>query len=103
MVASSIVEGDEFVAIEGGPARADAALDVPRAGPAPRLSSFESVAAHDLALVSQVRSLIEAGIYPGNIGVPTATNLDADAISKALRAYGFGVIELESYTGSPRR
>ncbi len=99
--AASVVDGDEFVDIEGGPGRADAALDIPRTGPAPQLSSFEFVAAHDLALVSQVRSLIEAGIDPGDIGVLTATNRDADAMSKALRVAGFGVIELESYTGSP--
>ena len=33
--AATIVEGDEFVDLEGGPGRADAALDVPRTGPSP--------------------------------------------------------------------
>ncbi len=34
--AVAIVEGDEFVDLEGGPGRADAALAVPRTGPSPR-------------------------------------------------------------------
>ncbi len=99
--AAAIVEGDEFVDLEGGPGRADAALDVPRTGPSPELTSFESHAAHDAALVSWVRSLATSGVDPGDIGVLTATNRDADAMFAALREAGFGVIELESYAGAP--
>jgi superfamily I DNA/RNA helicase len=97
--AASVVDGDEFVDLECGPGRADAALDVPRTGPSPSLQSFESLAAHDVALVSHVRTLVVSGVDPGDIGVLTATNRDADAMAKALRAAGFGVIELESYSG----
>ena len=99
--AAAIVEGDEFVDLEGGPGRADAALDVPRTGPSPELASFESLASHDAALVSWVRSLVASGVDPGDIGVLTATNRDALAMITALRAAGFDVIELESYTGAP--
>jgi superfamily I DNA/RNA helicase len=98
--ASSIVEGDEFVDIEGGPGRADAALAVPRTGPSPVLSSFSSHAAHDAALVAHVRSLVASGVDAGDIGVLTATNRDAHALATALRAAGFGVVELTSYSGS---
>lgn len=49
--AAVVVEGDEFVDIEGGPGRADAALDVPGTGPSPVLASFESVAEHDHSLL----------------------------------------------------
>jgi superfamily I DNA/RNA helicase len=97
--AAAIVEGDEFVDLEGGPGRADAALDVPRTGPSPSLQSFESLAAHDAALVSWVRSLVASGVDPGDIGVLTATNRDALAMIAALRAAGFDAIELESYRG----
>ena len=99
--AATIVEGDEFVDLEGGPGRADAALDVPRTGPSPELSSFESLAAHDAALVSHVRTLVTSGVDPGDIGVLTATNRDALAMITALRAAGFDTIELESYAGAP--
>ena len=98
--ASSIVEGDEFVDIEGGPGRADTALAVPRTGSSPVLSSFSSHAAHDAALVAHVRSLVTSGVDPGDIGVLTATNRDAQALATALRAAGFGVVELKSYSGS---
>ncbi|MBU1251658.1 MAG: UvrD-helicase domain-containing protein [Actinobacteria bacterium] len=98
--AASIVEGDEFVDIEGGPGRADAALDVPRTGPSPVLSSFASVAEHDRALVARVRSLVADGVDAGDIGVLTATNRDAQALATALRAAGFGVVELNTYSGS---
>ena len=43
--------------------------------------------------------MVASGVDPGDIGVLTSTNRDADAMAKALRAAGFGVIELESYTG----
>ena len=99
--AAAIVEGDEFVDLEGGPGRADAALDVPRTGPSPELASFSSVAEHDRALVSHVRSLVESGVDLGDIGVLTATNRDALAMLAALRAAGFDAIELESYAGAP--
>jgi hypothetical protein len=97
--AASIVEGDEFVDLEGGPGRADAAAEVIRTGPSPALHTFDSVAAHDAALVSQVQSLIASGIDPGDIGVLTATNRDALALLAALRASRIDGIELESYTG----
>ena len=98
--ASSIVEGDEFVDIEGGPGRADAALAVPRTGPSPVQSSFSSHAAHDAALVAHVRSLVASGVDAGDVGVLTATNRDAHALATALRATGYGVVELKSYSGS---
>lgn len=97
--AAAIVEGDEFVDIEGGPGRADAALDVPRTGPSPMLESFASLGVHDAALVAHVRSLVASGVGSSDIGVLTATNRDAQAMLVALRAAGFGVIELESYAG----
>ena len=65
--ASAVVEGDEFVDIEGGPGQADAALDVPRTGPSPELASFESLASHDAALVWHVRALVASGVDPGDI------------------------------------
>lgn len=99
--ASAIVEGDEFVDLEGGPGRADAAAEVIRTGPSPALHSFASLASHDAALMSHVRTLVASGVDPGDIGVFTATNRDALALLAALRAAGFGVIELESYSGSP--
>ncbi len=98
--ASAVVEGDEFVDIEGGPGRADAALAVPRTGPSPVQPSFSSHAAHDAALVAHVRSLVASGVDAGDVGVLTATNRDAQALATALRAVGFGVVELTSYTGS---
>jgi len=97
--AASIVEGDEFVDIEDGPGRADAAFDVPRTGPSPVLASFSSVAAHDAALVTHVGSLVASGVDPGDIGVLTATNRDALALLAALRAAGFFGLELESSAG----
>ncbi len=99
--AAQVVDGDEFVDLEGGPARADAAAEVIRTGPSPALHSFESLALHDSALVSHVRTLVASGVDPGDIGVLTATNRDALALLAALRAAGFGVIELESYEGAP--
>lgn len=90
---------DEFVGIEGGSGRADAALSVPRTGPSPVLESFASLGGHDTALVAQVRALVASGVGPGDIGVLTATNRDVLAMLAALRATGFGVIELESYAG----
>ncbi|MGV3733861.1 MAG: UvrD-helicase domain-containing protein [Microcella sp.] len=97
--AAQVVDGDEFVDLEGGPGRADAAAEVIRTGPSPALHSFTSHALHDAALVSHVRTLVESGVDPGDIGVLTATNRDALALLAALRAAGFGVIELESYAG----
>jgi hypothetical protein len=99
--AAQVVDGDEFVDLEGGPGRADAAAEVIRTGPSPALHSFPSLAAHDAALVSHVRTLVASGVDPGDIGVLTATNRDALALLAALRAAGFGVIELESYAGAP--
>ena len=99
--ASAVVEGDEFVDLEGGPGRADAALDVPRTGPSPKLASFESLASHDAALVSHVRTLVASGVDLGDIGVLTATNRDALAMITALRTAGFDAIELETYAGAP--
>jgi len=99
--ASAVVEGDEFIDLEGGPGRADAARAVPRTGPAPVVISFASLAEHDAALVSHVRALLESGVDAGDIGVLTATNRDALALVTALRAIGVGVIELESYSGVP--
>ena len=99
--AATIVEGDEFVDLEGGPGRADAALDVPRTGPSPKLASFESLASHDAALVSHVRTLVASGVDLGDIGVLTATNRDALAMITALRTAGFDAIELETYAGAP--
>ncbi len=64
------------------------------------LHSFASLALHDAALVSHVRTLVDSGVDPGDIGVLTATYRDALALLAALRAAGFGVIELESYSGS---
>ncbi len=99
--AAQVVDGDEFVDLEGGPGRADAAAEVIRTGPSPALHSFPSLALHDAALVSHVRTLAASGVDPGDIGVLTATNRDALALLAALRAAGFGVIELESYAGLP--
>jgi superfamily I DNA/RNA helicase len=99
--AAQVVDGDEFVDLEGGPGRADAAAEVIRTGPSPALHSFGSHALHDAALVSHVRTLAASGVDPGDIGVLTATNRDALALLAALRAAGFGVIELESYAGAP--
>ncbi len=98
--AAQVVDGDEFVDLEGGPGRADAAAEVIRTGPSPALHSFPSLAAHDAALVSHVRTLVASGVDPGDTGVLTATNRDALALLAALRAAGFGVIELESYAGA---
>lgn len=99
--AAKVVDGDEFVDLEGGPGRADAAAEVIRTGPSPALHTFASHALHDAALVSHVRTLAASGVDPGDIGVLTATNRDALALLAALRAAGFGVIELESYAGLP--
>ena len=78
--AATIVEGDEFVDLEGGPGRADAALDVPRTGPSPELASFGSVAYHDAELMAWVRSLVASGIEPVDIDVRAAAYRDADAM-----------------------
>ena len=51
--------------------------------------------------MSHVRTLVESGVDPGDIGVLTATNRDALAMITALRAAGFDTIELESYAGAP--
>lgn len=63
------------------------------------LESFASLGLHDAALVAHVRALVASGVDPGDIGVLTATNRDAQAMLVALRAAGFDVIELESYAG----
>lgn len=94
--AAAIVKGDEFVDLEGGPGRADAAAVVIRTGPSPALHRFSSLNAHDAALVAQVRSLIAPGADAGDIGVLTATNRDALGMLAALRAAGIDGIELES-------
>nr|WP_243738976.1 UvrD-helicase domain-containing protein [Microcella frigidaquae] len=80
LFASAVVEGDEFVDLEGGPGRADAAAEVIRTGPSPTLHSFASLALHDAALVSHVRTLVASDVDPGDIGVLTATNRDALAL-----------------------
>ncbi len=38
--ALQIVEGDEFVDIEGGAGRGDAAVSIPRTGPVPKVHQF---------------------------------------------------------------
>jgi len=86
--AAQVVEGDEFVDIERGPARTDAALDVPRTGPSPVLGSFGSLDARNSALLSHVRSLVASGVDTSDIGLLMATNRDALALLTALGAAG---------------
>lgn len=59
--AATIVEGDEFVDIEGGAGRADAAVAVPRVGPVPEVHPFTSVNELDTAVVAHIRSLVASG------------------------------------------
>lgn len=98
--AAKVVEGDEFVDIEGGALRGDAAVAIPRTGPAPQSAVFTSAAEHDAALVSHVRSLVISGDSAGDIGVLCATNRDAEACAGALRRAGLETVVLTDYSGA---
>lgn len=97
--ALSIVEGDEVVDLEGGPGRADAALEIIRTGPAPRQHKFGSLAEHDAALIAEARALVRAGCDPGDLAVLTLTRRDAEECARALRTAGFETLELDEYRG----
>lgn len=98
--AATVVEGDEFVDIEGGALRGEAAVAIPRTGPAPQSAVFTSAAAHDAVLVSHVRSLVSSGVSAGDIGVLCATNRDAEACAGALRRAGLETVMLTDYSGA---
>ncbi len=98
--AAKVVEGDEFVDIEGGALRGDAAVAIPRTGPAPQSAVFTSATEHDAALVSHVRSLVISGVSAGDIGVLCATNRDAEACAGALRRAGLETVMLTDYSGA---
>lgn len=98
--AAAIVEGDEFVDIEGGALRGDAAVAIPRTGPVPTSVAFTSLPEHDAAMMSHVRSLVASGIATGDIGVLCSTNRDAEACAGALRRAGFETVMLTEYSGA---
>lgn len=97
--AAAIVDGDEFVDIEGGAGRGDAAVAIPRTGPVPEVHQFGAVAAHDAAVVAHIRVLVASGIDPGDVGVLAQTNRDVAAMDAALRSAGIETVLLTDYRG----
>ena len=98
--ALSLVEGDEFVDIEGTPSKADVTSEVVRHGAKPQVERFTSRADHDHSLVEHVRRLLRVGVHLGDIGILAPTNFIAFEVSKALASAAIKSIELLDYDGT---
>lgn len=97
--ASSVVQGDDFVDIEGGNGVADATATVTRHGSVPTIRRFSSRIEHDKQLVEHVLATATGNVGYGDIGVLTLTNWAAAETIAALRQAGIPVVELTNYDG----
>jgi hypothetical protein len=100
--AKSVVTGDEFTDIEGTDGSGDQVSAVSRSGPRPTVERFTSGTAHDAGLVARVRSALRfVGTTPGDVGVLTRTNSEAERCARVLVAAGIPVVSLKDYDGRP--
>jgi superfamily I DNA/RNA helicase len=100
--ASRVVDGDDVVDIDGGTGRGDRPVAVPRRGPAPVHVRCHGWAERDRLLVERVREVTaEVGVGLGDVGVLCQTRQGAQAVTRALRAAGFAVVDLTDYDGAP--
>ena len=97
--AASLVVGDEFHDIEGASTVGDEHGEVVRRGAAPSVNRFTSRELHDASAVQHVRSLLDMGTHPGDIGVLATTNWAAKAIANALTAAQIPSVDLRDYKG----
>lgn len=96
--AASLIDGDEFVDLEGTSSAADAAV-VTRRGTAPQVVRFETSGEHDRALVDHVEALIADGVRVGDIAVLARSAYLVP--SSELHDRGILTQDLEEYDGSP--
>lgn len=100
--AKALVADDEYVDIEGVDGSGDAVSAITRTGTAPAIERFPSWFAHDEGLVRRVRAVLTlVGTTPGDIGVLTRTNPDAERVQAVLAAAGYRTVSLKQYDGIP--
>jgi len=100
--ASRVVDGDDVADIDGGAGRGDRPVAVPRRGPTPVHVRCHGWAERDRHLVERVRQVTaEVGVGLGDVGVLCQTRQGAQAVTRALRAAGFAVVDLTDYDGAP--
>ena len=100
--ATTIVEGDEYLDIEGVPAAGDDVSQIARSGPAPLVVRFSNRGAHDAELPRRVRELIADGTTKlGDIGVLALTIFGVRSAMASLQRANIPVIELTNFDGRP--
>ena len=99
--AASLVQGDQFVDIEGGNGQVDAPAAVIRTGERPTVTRFRSRDEHDRSLVQHVRSVSRGSVGFGDIGVLAMNKWQVSDVRKALSTAGIPTIDLEKYDGRP--
>jgi hypothetical protein len=99
--AESLLANDDFVDIEGARKSAVDDVVVARSGPAPLLVRFSNRAAHDIEIPRRIRSLVEAGVKYGDIGILALTTFGVRAAVASLRKANIPVLELTHFDGKP--
>jgi hypothetical protein len=100
--AEGIIAGDEYLDIEGAPAKGDGPTSVARSGSAPLVVRFTNRATHDAELPRRVRELAsEEETNLGDIGILALTTFGVRAAIDALKRANIPYIELTRYNGRP--
>ncbi|PZF56524.1 nuclease [Curtobacterium sp. MCSS17_008] len=98
--AKQMVADDQFVDIEGVDGVGDAISDVIRSGEEPGLHHFTNRADHDAALLARVEQVLRlVGTGRGDVGILTATNLQAGKVRALLDGAGVASVSLKDYAG----
>jgi len=100
--AEGIIADDEYLDIEGTPAKGDGPTSVARSGPAPLVVRFSNRATHDAELPRRVRELVtDEGTSLGDIGILSLTTFGVRAAIDSLKRANIPYIELTRYNGKP--
>ncbi|HEY4269809.1 MAG TPA: UvrD-helicase domain-containing protein [Galbitalea sp.] len=100
--AEGIIAGDEYLDIEGAPAKGDGPTSVARSGSAPLVVRFTNRATHDAELPRRVRELASTeDTSLGDIGILALTTFGVRAAIDSLNRANIPYIELTRYNGRP--
>jgi hypothetical protein len=101
-LARSVIDGDEFIDIEGSPTTGDGVEAVARSGPQPIIARFTNRATHDAELPGRIRSIVDAraGDF-GDVGILALTTFGVRAAVASLGRANIPVVELTNFDGRP--
>jgi hypothetical protein len=101
-LAETLVADDAYIDLDGTEESGRHDTDVARVGGETLRVDARDEASHDIALIKQLRSLVEErGIGAGDVAVLAPTRSGVRAARRLLHRSGFATVTLEEYDGRP--